>query len=224
MAQGQAAVAAQAVGVDEGDARFGLVFAQMQGKAQTGAGFAEAERPHQQMHALAPLRRAPGLDRHHAAETFQYRRAGIGQQALVQIHGHGVGNALALQVLQGHALPGGEAFQLDGGLHQGKKLVLDLHPLLVPFAPAAGRARSRSGFAGGLPLKPGGDFMTDHAVLAVGTVAQDDGLRPHFSLDPGKNLLRCGAGECLYLHGPFLCLAACAAGCCLYVPSAVSLV
>ncbi len=205
VAQGQTTVAAQAIGVDEDDARFRLALAQVQGEAKRRGGLAETERPHQQMHALAPVRRTPGLDRHHAAKTFQHRSAGRGQQTLVQIHGHGVGNALPLQILQSHALPGSKAFHLNGGLHQSEKLILDLHPLLMPFAPAAGHARCV--FLRSLPLKSGRDFMLDHAVLAVGAVAQNDGLWPHFNFDLGKNLLRCGAGECFYLHGPFLCLA-----------------
>jgi len=202
MAQRQPAVAAQAIGIDKGNARIGFAFAQVQGKAQGCGGFAKPKGPHHKVDALGPLFRPPGLHRHHAAQAFEHGSAGFGQQALIQAHGHGVGNALTLQIFQRHALAGRESLKLNGGLHQGKDLILDLHPILVPFAPARGRA-VLGGFGLGA-LDACGNFVAHRAVFAIGAVAQDNGVGAHLGLYSGQNFLWCGSGERLYLHGPIL--------------------
>ena len=160
----------------------------MQCKAQGRCGFAKTERPGHQVDALPPLFRAPGLDRHHAAEAFKHGGSGFGQQTLIKVNRHRVRNTFALQIFQSNTLAGREAFKLNGRLHQGKNLILEMHPFLVPFAPPGRRACGLRRFGLGA-LDPGSYFMADGTVLAIGAVAQDNGVRPHLGLDSGQNFL-----------------------------------
>lgn len=75
-------------------------------------------------------------------------------------------------------------------------MFFDVLPVLAPFVPAR-----THGLGGGFrAFQAGGDLVVDDPVLTVGAAAQNDGFRPHFGLDPGKQLLCCGSGKCLDLH------------------------